>query len=70
MRRGPALALDYWGGLRTGPLPGVALDVRTGALIRQFQTVHHTLFDYDPPAQPTPIEVKRAVLDGADLAGA
>ncbi len=54
---------DYWGGLRTDPLPGVdavvALNVRTGALIWQFQTVHHNLFDYDPPAQPTLIDVKR-----------
>jgi quinoprotein glucose dehydrogenase len=37
----------------------VALNVRTGALIWQFQTVHHNLFDYDPPAQPTLIEVNR-----------
>jgi quinoprotein glucose dehydrogenase len=54
---------DYWGGLRTDPLPGVdavvALNVRTGGLIWQFQTVHHNLFDYDLPAQPTLIEVER-----------
>ncbi len=38
--------------------------MRTGAPIWQFQTVHHNLFDYDPPAQPTLIDVKR---DGQDI---
>jgi len=51
------------GGLRTDPLPGadaiVALNVRTGALIWQYQTVHHDLWDYDLPAQPTPVDVNR-----------
>ena len=59
---------DYWGGLRTDPLPGVdavvALNVRTGELVWQFQTVHHNLFDYDLPAQPTLINVKR---NGQDI---
>ena len=54
---------DYWGGLRTDPLPGVdavvALNARTGALIWSFQIVHHNLFDYDSLAQPTLIDVKR-----------
>jgi quinoprotein glucose dehydrogenase len=54
---------DYWGGMRTDPLPGVdsvvALNVRTGELIWHFQTVHHNLFDYDLPAQPTLIDVRR-----------
>ena len=54
---------DYWGGLRSDLLPGidavVALNVRTGALIWQFQTVHHNLFDYDLPAQPTLVDVAR-----------
>ncbi len=54
---------DYWGGLRSDPLPGVdaivALNVRTGALLWQFQTVHHDLFDYDLPAQPTLVDVLR-----------
>jgi quinoprotein glucose dehydrogenase len=53
---------DFWGGLRTDPLPHVdavvALNARTGALIWQFQTVHHNLFDYDLPAQPTLIDVQ------------
>ena len=64
---------DYWGGLRTDPLPGVdavvALNVRTGALIWQFQTVHHNLFDYDLPAQPTLIDV-RARRSGRSRRGA
>ena len=55
---------DYFGGLRTDPLPGVdavvALNARSGALIWQFQTVHHDLFDYDLPAQPTLIDVERS----------
>jgi quinoprotein glucose dehydrogenase len=59
---------DYWGGLRTDPLPGVdaivALNARTGELLWQFQTVHHNLFDYDLPAQPTLIDVKR---NGQDI---
>jgi quinoprotein glucose dehydrogenase len=59
---------DYWGGLRTDPLPEadavVALNVRTGALIWRFQDVHHDLFDYDLPAQPTLIDVKR---NGEDI---
>jgi len=59
---------DYWGGLRTDPLPSVdavvALNARTGALIWSFQTVHHNLFDYDPPAQPTLIDVQR---NGGDI---
>jgi quinoprotein glucose dehydrogenase len=54
---------DYWGGMRTDPLPGVdavvALNARTGELVWRFQTVHHDVFDYDLPAQPMLIDVKR-----------
>ncbi len=54
---------DFWGGLRTEPLPGVdalvALNVRTGAVIWQYQTVHHDLWDYDLPAQPTLVDIHR-----------
>jgi quinoprotein glucose dehydrogenase len=54
---------DFWGGLRSDPLPGVdaigALNVRTGAMIWQYQTVHHNLWDYDLPAQPTLVDVHR-----------
>jgi quinoprotein glucose dehydrogenase len=54
---------DFWGGLRDDPLPGVnavvALDARTGRLIWQRQTIHHDLWDYDLPAQPALIDVRR-----------
>ena len=54
---------DFWGGLRTDPLPAVnavvALKVRTGELVWQYQTVHHDLWDYDLPAQPTLVDVHR-----------
>ena len=60
---------DYWGGLRPDALPGVdalvALNARTGALIWQYQTVHHDLWDYDLPAQPTLVDIRR---DGRTIA--
>jgi quinoprotein glucose dehydrogenase len=60
---------DFWGGLRTEALPGVnaivALNVRTGALIWQYQTIHHDLWDYDLPAQPTLVDISR---DGRTIA--
>jgi glucose dehydrogenase len=31
----------------------VALRSQTGELVRAFQTVHHNVWDYDLPAQPT-----------------
>jgi len=60
---------DFWGGLRGEPLPAVnaivALNIRTGELIWQYQTVHHDLWDYDLPAQPTLVDVHR---DGKTIA--
>jgi len=57
---------DHYGGDRAGDnLFGdsiVALDVRTGERRWHFQTVHHDLWDYDPPAPP-------ALLD-AEVGGA
>jgi quinoprotein glucose dehydrogenase len=54
---------DFWGGLRTDSLPGVdalvALNVRSGTVIWQYQTVHHDLWDYDLPAQPTLVDIHR-----------
>lgn len=48
---------DFWGGYRTGDekyaTAVVALDVETGKVAWSFQTVHHNLWDYDLPAQPT-----------------
>ena len=48
---------DFWGGKRTGNNQHansvVALRAETGELVWSFQTVHHDLWDYDVPAQPT-----------------
>ena len=49
---------DHWGGLRSPESEKygtslVALDVTTGQPRWSFQTVHHDLWDYDVPAQPT-----------------
>ncbi|CAN5222770.1 glucose/quinate/shikimate family membrane-bound PQQ-dependent dehydrogenase [soil metagenome] len=56
---------DFWGGARPGNNDHansvVALDIATGALRWSFQTVHHDLWDYDLPAQPT---LARLVTDG------
>jgi Glucose dehydrogenase len=55
---------DYYGGDRKGAgLYGdslVAVDALTGKRIWHFQTVHHNLWDYDLPAQPTLVTVLRA----------
>jgi glucose dehydrogenase len=56
-------ATDYYGGDRKGAgLFGdslVALDAATGKRIWHFQTVHHNLWDYDLPAQPNLVDVRR-----------
>ena len=48
---------DYYGGQRNGldhySSSVVALDAGTGAVRWHFQTVHHDVWDYDVPAQPT-----------------
>jgi quinoprotein glucose dehydrogenase len=48
---------DYWGGKRPGNNEHansvVALRAETGQLVWSFQTVHHDVWDYDLPAQPT-----------------
>ena len=48
---------DFWGGKRPGNDEHadsvVALRTETGELVWSFQTVHHDLWDYDLPAQPT-----------------
>ena len=48
---------DFWGGYRTGDerYAGavVAVNVETGKVAWSFQTVHHDVWDYDVPAQPT-----------------
>jgi quinoprotein glucose dehydrogenase len=54
---------DFYGGDRKGTnLFGnslVALDCRTGRRRWHFQTVHHDVWDYDLPAQPTLVTVSR-----------
>ena len=48
---------DFWGGNRPGNNEHadsvVALRAETGELVWAFQTVHHDVWDYDLPAQPT-----------------
>ena len=49
---------DQWGGQRSAAVEKyssavVALDLATGQVRWVFQTVHHDLWDYDVPAQPT-----------------
>ncbi len=48
---------DFWGGKRPGNNEHansvVALKSETGELAWSFQTVHHDVWDYDLPAQPT-----------------
>ena len=48
---------DFWGGKRPGNNEHansvVALRAGTGELMWSFQTVHHDVWDYDLPAQPT-----------------
>jgi quinoprotein glucose dehydrogenase len=50
-------APDYFGGHRDGldlyPSSVVALRGSTGEVVWAFQTVHHDLWDYDVPSQPT-----------------
>ncbi|MFB3923966.1 MAG: pyrroloquinoline quinone-dependent dehydrogenase [Terriglobia bacterium] len=61
---------DFYGGDRHGEnLFGnsvVALDCATGRRRWHFQTVHHDLWDYDLPAQPVLVNVKR---DGRQVPG-
>ena len=71
LRRGPRPRLhparspsyDYYGGDRPGAnLYGnslVALDCRTGSRRWHFQTIHHDIWDWDLPSQPSLVEVVR-----------
>jgi len=55
---------DYYGGHRNGldyySSSVVALDGKTGRVVWHFQAVHHDLWDYDSPAQPTLFEFPSA----------
>ncbi|MGF7208472.1 quinoprotein glucose dehydrogenase [Skermanella aerolata] len=53
---------DQWGGNRSPAVEKfsssvVALDLATGQVRWNFQTVHHDLWDYDVPAQPSLIDL-------------
>jgi quinoprotein glucose dehydrogenase len=54
---------DFYGANRKGKnLYGnsvVALDAKTGSYIWHFQTVHHDLWDYDLPAPPNLVTIRR-----------
>jgi len=56
-------APDFFGGARAGDNTHanslVALRASTGALVWHRQLVHHDLWDFDLPAQPTLIELRR-----------
>ena len=56
-------SFDYWGGNRAGDnLYGncvLALDALTGERKWHYQIVHHDIWDYDMPAQPALITVKK-----------
>ena len=59
---------DWYGGQRLGDnLFGttlVALEAATGERIWHYQIVHHELWDYDPPAAPTLVDL---TVDGRDI---
>ena len=59
---------DFYGGDRKGldlfSNCLVALDAATGKLVWYYQMVHHDIWDYDMPAQPVLITVRR---DGRDI---
>jgi quinoprotein glucose dehydrogenase len=56
-------AFDFWGGDRHGDNLFsdcvLALDARNGRRIWHYQTVHHDVWDYDLPAQPALVRVRR-----------
>jgi len=58
---------DFYGGERKGDNryanSVVALDGATGAVVWHFQTVHHDVWDYDLPAQPSLVTLKREGKD-------
>jgi quinoprotein glucose dehydrogenase len=59
---------DFYGGERRGSNlyanSVVALRASTGEVVWHFQVVHHDLWDYDVPAQPTLVTVRR---DGVNI---
>jgi quinoprotein glucose dehydrogenase len=63
-----AASPDYFGGERLGENLYancvIALRASTGEMVWSFQTVHHDIWDYDVPMQPTLITIER---DGTSL---
>jgi quinoprotein glucose dehydrogenase len=60
---------DQWGGNRSAEIERVgssvvALDLATGRMRWVFQTVHHDLWDYDVPSQPTLVDL---TINGATV---
>ena len=60
---------DQWGGQRSPAVEKysssvVALDIATGQVRWVFQTVHHDLWDYDVPSQPSLVDL---TVDGATV---
>jgi quinoprotein glucose dehydrogenase len=59
---------DWYGGQRLGDnLFGtsiVALNAETGERVWHYQIVHHELWDYDPPAAPTLVDI---TVDGREI---
>ena len=59
---------DWYGGQRLGDnLFGtsiVALNAETGVRVWHYQIVHHELWDYDPPAAPTLVDI---TVDGREI---
>ncbi|MGC1175360.1 membrane-bound PQQ-dependent dehydrogenase, glucose/quinate/shikimate family [Polaromonas sp.] len=54
---------DQWGGRRSAAVEKysssvVALELATGRVRWHFQTVHHDLWDYDVPAQPSLVDLR------------
>ena len=60
---------DFYGGKRTGDdlfaNCVLALDAGTGKRIWHFQTVHHDIWDRDPPTAPIPVTIQK---DGRSIA--
>jgi quinoprotein glucose dehydrogenase len=54
---------DFYGGQRPGSNGDadsvVALSAATGAVVWRFQTIHHDVWDYDLPAQPSLVTLRR-----------
>ncbi len=59
---------DFYGGKRLGDdlfaNCVLALDANTGKRLWHFQTVHHDVWDRDPPTAPIPVTIKK---DGKDI---